>query len=163
MGALAAALVDRSTREPFVLAHATLIAVGNHGMLVAGPSGTGKSTLGGRAGRHVLGSNAVLLWQEQERLMALPLPLTGRGDASVSPRVVQVAGAWMLGEQLPPRSMAGRVGRWLGVLATAQGAPALLEQAIWLARQVRVRWKSTQNLVQLRLGVEGETSPPHEA
>lgn len=161
MGALAAALVDRSNREPFAVAHAALLAVGGCGVLAAGPSGAGKSTLAARAGRRALGSNAVLLWGGAE-VWALPLPLTGRGDAAIGLRAVRLVGAWMPGARSEPGSRAGLVARWTGVLAAAVGAPAPLERAWWLAGRVRTRWRG-QYLSQTSEGVPGLARPPQEA
>ena len=162
MGALAAALVDRSVREPFAIAHAALLAVGDCGVLAAGPSGAGKSTLAARAGRRALGSNAVLLWGGAE-VWALPLPLTGRGDAAVGVRAVRLVGAWMPGVRPKSTTEAGLVARWSGVLAAAVGGSAPLERAWWLARRVRARWRGGQYLSQTSDGVPGLARPPQEA
>lgn len=126
MGALAAALVDQSADESFVLVHGALVSVGDCGVLVLGPSGAGKSTLARRLGRRVLGSNAALLWEHRGRVWASPLPITGHGDAAVAARSVRLVGAWMLDRDEGANTPATRVARWLGALAGAKGkAPAV--------------------------------------
>lgn len=157
MGALATALVHEASRGELALAHGALLAVGSCGLLVLGASGAGKSTVASRAGRRTLGANAALLWREQGHVLAMALPLTGHGDAAVSPRVVRLVGARWLGSAPEGRSAASRAAWWLGGLASAVGRAAPLEQALWLAERVPLRGQKISQGIDRLVGV---TRPP---
>lgn len=148
MGALAAALIAQESEHSWVLVHGALISVGSRGMLILGQSGAGKSSLSRRLGRRVLGSNAALLWQQAGAIWAIPLPITGHGDAAVAMRSVRLVGAWSLEGGDVACGSASAVARWLSAIAGAKGNPPAVEWAwrlaqavpVHAARQQAVRW-----------------------
>ncbi len=121
-GALGALLIDLGRRAPLVLVHGASVAFGGRAWCWAGPSGAGKSTWVRRHERRALGSNATLLWPEAGAWWAQALPLTGKGDAAVSPRGLRLGGLWVAGGgRRRPRAPAQAMAWLASAVATARG------------------------------------------
>lgn len=135
-GAIAALLIDLGRRASLLLVHAAALAFGGRAWCWAGPSGVGKSTWVRRHEHRALGSNTTLLWPEAGVWLAQALPLTGKGDAAVSPRGLRLGGLWIAGASgRRPASQVEAMAWLASAVATARGLVPRLDLIDALVRE----------------------------
>lgn len=141
-GALSALLVDLGRRASLLLVHGATLSFGGRAFCWAGPSGVGKSTWVRRHERRALGSNATLLWPEAGVWWAQAAPLTGKGDAAVSPQGLKLGGLWVAGASGRPRALVEAMAWLASAVATARGLGPRLDLIESLARAHAPRGRS---------------------
>lgn len=142
-GALSALLVDLGRRASLLLVHGAMLSFGGRAFCWAGPSGAGKSTWVRRHERRALGSNAALLWPEAGVWWAQAAPLTGKGDAAVSPQGLKLGGLWVVGASGRPRALVEAMAWLASAVATARGLGPRLDLIESLARAHAPRGRSS--------------------